>query len=53
MIVAVRVYLPPKPGEGRPAPVTLPLARWVPERPGEVEAFDPVSNDFSATAQWR
>jgi hypothetical protein len=46
VIVAVRVFPTPKPGESRPAPVTLPLARWVPERPGEVLAFDPVAQLF-------
>jgi hypothetical protein len=46
VVVAVRVFLPPKPGEARPAPVTLPLARWVPERPGEVTAYDPVTQLF-------
>jgi hypothetical protein len=46
VIVAVRVFLPPKPGEGRPAPVTLPLARWAPERPVEVTAYDPVTQLF-------
>lgn len=46
VVVAVRVFLPPKPGEARPAPVTLPLAKWAPERPGEVWAFDPVTGGF-------
>ena len=48
VVVAVRVFLPPKTGEPRPAPVTLPLARWVPDRPGEVTAWDPVTNGFQS-----
>ena len=44
--VAVRVFLPPKPGERRPDPVTLPLAKWAAERPGEVLAYDPVAGEF-------
>lgn len=43
VVVAVRVILPPKPGEPRPAPVTVPLARW---RPGELAAYDPVTKGF-------
>lgn len=46
--VAVRVFPPPKPGEERPAPVTVPMARWVAERPGAVLAYDPVTNTFPA-----
>jgi hypothetical protein len=46
VIVAVRVFLPPKPSGPRPAPVKLALAKWVPERPGEVLAFDVVSEKF-------
>jgi hypothetical protein len=46
--VAVRVFLPPKPGgtSPRPEPVTVPMARWVPERPDGLEAFDPVTSRF-------
>ncbi len=47
VIVAVRVFLPPKPGEARPAPVTLPLAKWVPGRPGQVTAYDPIAAAFT------
>jgi hypothetical protein len=47
VVVAVRVFLPPKPGGGRPAPVSLPLARWVPGRPAEAAAYDPVTKDFA------
>jgi hypothetical protein len=50
VIVAVRVFLPPKPGDVRPEPATLPLARWVPERPGEVAPYDPVSRQFVANS---
>lgn len=48
VVVAVRVFPTPKPGESRAAPVMLPLARWVPERPGEVTAFDPVTKQFQS-----
>ena len=48
VIVAVRVFPTPKPGDSRLAPVMLPLARWVPRRPGEVMAYDPVSHQFAA-----
>jgi len=51
VIVAVRVFPTPRPGESRPAPVTLPLARWVPERPGEVTAYDPVTKQFLAACR--
>ena len=44
--VAVRVFLPPKAGENRPDPVTLPLAKWSAQRPGEVMAYDPVTNTY-------
>ena len=44
--VAVRVFLPPRAGEKRPGPVTLPLAKWTAERPGEVLAYDPVTGQF-------
>ena len=44
--MAVRVFPPPKPGEPRPAPVTLPLARWEPGRPDEVMAYDPLTSEF-------
>lgn len=46
VVVAVRVFPPPKPGEARPAPVTLPLAKWTPARPGESLAYDPVTGGF-------
>jgi hypothetical protein len=46
VVVAVRVFPTPKPGESRPAPATLPLAKWVPEQPGEVTAYDPVAQLF-------
>ena len=47
VIVSVRVFLPAKPGEVRPPPVVLPLARWVPDRPGEATAYDPVTKGFA------
>ena len=46
VVVAVRVFPPPPPGQTRPAPVTLPLARWVAARPGELTAYDPVTQLF-------
>jgi hypothetical protein len=46
VVMAVRVFPTPKPGETRSAPVTLPLAEWVPERPRDVLAFDPVAQLF-------
>jgi len=47
--VAVRVFLPPKPGgtSPRPEPVTIRMARWVPERPEGVAAYDPVTGRFA------
>lgn len=48
VIVAVRVFPTPKPCESRSVPTTLPLAQWVPERPGEVTAYDPVTRLFSS-----
>jgi hypothetical protein len=47
VIVAVRVFQPPKPGESRPAPATVPMARWMPSRPEALSAYDPVSKGFS------
>jgi|SRR5947209_2689910 len=47
VIVAVRVF-PPKPlAASRPSPVTLPLARWSPDRPGEMAVYDPRTNGFA------
>ena len=51
--VTVRVFLPPKPGEKRPVPVTVPLAKWAADRPGEVLAYDPVTGGFAAAASGR
>jgi hypothetical protein len=50
VIVVVRVYPPPKPGEAdpRPSPVVLPLAKWSRDRPDELVPFDPVSGTFLA-----
>jgi len=53
VVVAVRVFPPPKLGEPRPAPVTLPLARWVAGRPGEVRAYDPIAEAFTDAAPKR
>ena len=48
VVVAVRVYAPPRPGEpgSRTSPVLLPLAQWSPDRPDELTPFDPVSGTF-------
>jgi len=47
--VVVRVLLPPKPDgtSTRPEPVAVPMAKWVPERPDRLAAFDPVTGRFS------
>jgi hypothetical protein len=46
--VAVRVFLPPKPGVSpRPEPVTIPMARWVPDRPDVLAAYDPEMRTFA------
>jgi len=47
--VAVRVFLPPKPGgtSPRPEPLTIPMARWAPEQPGSLAAWDPVTGMFA------
>jgi hypothetical protein len=47
VIVAVRVFLPPKPGGSHPPPVTLPLAQWTPAKPGELAVYDPVAEQFA------
>ena len=49
--VAVRVFPPPKPGEKRPDPVTVPMAKWTAERPGEVLAYDPVTGGFQVPSR--
>jgi hypothetical protein len=48
VVVAVRLYPPPRPGEpgSRPSPIVLPLARWTPDRPEELVPFDPVAGTF-------
>ena len=33
-------------GEDRPDPVTVPMARWAADLPGEVLAYDPVTGGF-------
>jgi hypothetical protein len=49
VIIAVRVFLPREPGtEGpRPEPITLPIAKWVAERPDRLAAYDPVTKGFA------
>jgi hypothetical protein len=49
VIVAVRVFLAREPGTAgpRPEPVTLPLARWVADRPDQLAPYDPVTNRFA------
>jgi hypothetical protein len=46
VVVVVRVFLPPKPGEPRPVVYHVPLGRWTPDRPGDVMAYDPVAQLF-------
>jgi hypothetical protein len=47
--VTVRVILPPKPEADapRPAPVTLPLAKWAPDRPDVLVPYDPVAGRYA------
>ena len=47
VIVAVRVF-PPSPRDTgpRPDPVTIPIARWTPDRPEALAAYDPVRQTF-------
>jgi len=47
--LAVRVFLPPKSGgtSPRPAPVTVPMMRWVPQQPDRVAPYDPVTGRFA------
>jgi hypothetical protein len=45
VVVAVRVFLPPK-GGTRPPALAIPLAKWVPERPDPLVPFDPVTGRF-------
>lgn len=46
VLVNIRVFLPPKPGETtRPAAVVVPFARWTPE---ELMPFDPVSGGYGS-----
>jgi hypothetical protein len=49
VIVAVRVLPPPKGGESspRPAPVTVPMARWAPDQPERLDSYDPMTRTFA------
>jgi hypothetical protein len=49
VIVAVRVYLPKKPGEARPDAVTVPIGKWLPDDPSHVIPFDPVTTSYPAS----
>ena len=51
-ILKVWIHPSPRPGEReRPPAFTVPLARWVPERPPDdghlpIEAYDPLTKQF-------
>jgi hypothetical protein len=47
VVVAVRVFLPPKNGS-RPPALAIPLAKWTQDRPDQLTPFDPVSGGFLA-----
>jgi hypothetical protein len=50
VIVAVRVFLPPKNGS-RPPALAIPLAKWVSDRPDQLTPFDPVTGGFAVSAE--
>ncbi|HEX3150528.1 MAG TPA: hypothetical protein VHR66_20790 [Gemmataceae bacterium] len=46
VVVAVRVFVPAKPGEPRPEVVTVLIGKWLSDVPTEVMPFDPVTKEF-------
>lgn len=49
ILVNVRVYLPPRPGESsRPAPIVVPFAKWTPD---SLLPFNPESGEFAIDGQ--